>query len=153
MPVPNAICKTFRSNIHRIRESNATTAMAWHCVARLQRASKDDNASRLHDAVTSVANDIMKYNVMAGRKWYPCNVPVFLCTTVERVISFKNPISRESARAKNSWAKCQPDRIAFHRYLLFLTSMYGHLQAKRIESLYSNLSDSFSFFSFFFFVS
>lgn len=37
---------------------------------------------------------------MVGRKWYPCNVPVLLLTTVERVISFKNPISRESARRK-----------------------------------------------------
>lgn len=42
----------------------------------------------------------MKYSVMVGRKWYPCNVPVLLLTTVERVISFKNPISRESARRK-----------------------------------------------------
>lgn len=37
---------------------------------------------------------------MAERKRYPCNVPVFLRTTVERVISFKNPVNRESARGK-----------------------------------------------------
>ena len=69
---------------------------------------------RLHDAVTSVANDIMKYRVMAGRKWLPCNAPVFLCTSVKRVISFKNTASHESAPRNIPAPKCQPDRIAFH---------------------------------------
>ena len=128
MPIPNTICKTFRSNIHRIRESNATATMAWHCVARLQRASKDDNASRLHDAVTSVANDIMKYNVMAGRKWYPCNMPVFLCTTVERVISFKNPISRESARRKIHGLNVNVIESLFIVTLFLTGYMYEHLR-------------------------
>lgn len=56
------------------------------CRSRLQRASEDDNAWRLHDSVTSVANDIMKYNVMARRKWL-----FFL-----RVISFNNLVCRKT---------------------------------------------------------